>query len=281
MSSSHSVGIDHVSLSQTLTVEIPPRPALLLALQREMERKSFNTVKVAQLVSRDAVMAGALLEAANSAFFNLPRRVKTVDEVISLLGLDQFNAVMSAAIVRKALGVGGMMMARFWDVSEKRAMGMSFLARQTGAVAPDLAHSFGLFCDIGIPLMKVTFPAYLETLAIANRTGGTGFLEVEQTRHGIDHAAVGASLAEKWTVAPEVAQAIRLHHVTDMLYDERIDTVVRAMVALNFVAERAIEEFRGKSQSHEWAEGGAVASEALGVSQEDAEGLCRLLKERF
>jgi len=264
-----------------LAVNIPPRPALFLALQREIHKEVPDVKKIAELINRDVAMASRLLETSNSVFFNTKRHIISVQDAIAMMGMDQCAAVMTGLITKKSLGTGAMMMARFWDVSEKRAKGMSFLAKQLQIANPELAYSFGLFCDIGIPLLKTTFPSYLETLAIANRLGDVNFLEVERHRHGLDHAYVGSILAQQWAISEDVVTAIRTHHDNESLYDDTIAIPARALVALNYVVEKAIQEFRGEGESHEWREGGVVASEALGISADDVEELCEAIKGRL
>lgn len=133
------------------SLNIPPRPALLMALQREMRNESPHIKKVAQLINRDGAMAGKLLHVANSTFFSVRRRVDTVEDAIAMIGMNQCGAIMTELITRTLLNGGRTMMARFWDVSEKRARGMTCIAKQTRAALPELAHRFGLFCDSGVP----------------------------------------------------------------------------------------------------------------------------------
>lgn len=264
-----------------LSVNIPPRPALFMALQREIQREEPDVRKIAELINRDVAMASRLLETSNSAFFNTRRRITTVQDAIAMIGMDQCTAVMTGFITKKTLASGAMMMARFWDVSEKRAKGMSYLAKELRAAKPEIAYSFGLFCDIGIPLLKAAFPAYLETLSIANLTCDIKFLEVEHERHGLHHAYVGALLAQQWSISDDVVAAISMHHNHDILYDETIPAITRALAALNYLVERAIQKFRGELESLEWVEGGTAASEALGISNEQADELCEAIKTRL
>jgi len=264
-----------------LSVNIPPRPALFMALQREIQKEEPDVRKIAELINRDVAMASRLLETSNSAFFNARRQITTVQDAIAMIGMDQCTAVMTGFITKKTLASGAMMMARFWDVSEKRAKGMSYLAKELRAAKPEIAYSFGLFCDIGIPLLKAAFPAYLETLSIANLMGDIKFLEVEHERHGLHHAYVGALLAQQWSISDDVVAAISMHHNHDILYDETIPATTRALAALNYLVERAIQKFRGELESLEWIEGGAAASQALGISNEQTEELCEAIKTRL
>jgi HD-like signal output (HDOD) protein len=263
------------------SVYIPPRPALLLALQREIGHLDPQLKRIAQLISRDVAMAGKLLQAANSAYFALPRQIDTVDDALSMIGMNQCAALMTSLITRTLMGNGRMMMARFWDVSEKRAKGMALLTRRNHAAAPELGHTFGLFCDIGIPLMKAHFPTYLETLSVANQAAGTAFTAIELARHGTDHAVVGATLAEQWGIDADIVSAIRLHHAYESLYDESVPATVRGLLASNLVVEKAIQEFRGDAASLEWQAGGAIATAALGMTADEVEAACLELKRTF
>lgn len=260
---------------------IPPRPALLVALQREIRKENPNTKKFADLIRRDVAMTGTLLQIANSAYVNPGRRISTIEDAIILLGLNQCNAIMSGLILRKMLNFGNKMMARFWDGSEKRAIGISMLAKRTRIVPPDIAYSFGLFCDAGIPLLKGTVPSYLETLSQANLKAAGEFLQVENDRHGINHTIVGSLLAERWSLGPEVVTAIRMHHTHQVLFDKSYSPLVRSLIALNYVVEKAIQEYRGQAGSLEWAAAGSHASEALHISPADVDHLCEALISRF
>jgi hypothetical protein len=78
-----------------------------------------------------------------------------------------------------------------------------------------------------------------------------------------------------------VVAAIGMHHDYEKLYDESISGTTRALIALNGVVEKAIQEFRGEEESHEWVEAGRIASEALDLDDAEVEALCASLKEKF
>jgi HD-like signal output (HDOD) protein len=271
-------------------INIPPRPALLMALQREMRKEDPDFGKIGHLLRRDAGMAGSLLKTANSAFYSTRRHVETIEDAIVLVGMNQFSALMTGLITRRVLASGAMMMARFWDVSEKRSAGMGYVAKHIKGVSPELAYSFGLFCDIGIPLLKAHFPTYLQTLQVANH-GSELFTRVEDEYHGINHTQAGALLAETWGIADEVVEAIRLHHSIDALHNSNVPIAVRRLIAANLLVDRAIQEFRGEhgfnsgadgqGDYNEWAVACAPAIVTLGITPADAETLCHALKARF
>ena len=261
-------------------VNIPPRPALLIALQHEIVRTDPHIKKIAHLINRDVAIAGNLLAIANSAMFNLSRRVETVEDALSLIGLNHCHALVTRLMARRTLAHGRMMMPRFWDVSEKRSWGMLHVSRKMNIASPELAHNFGLFTDIGIPLMMATFPAYTETLFIANKMETDGFIQLENTRHRINHAVVGAMLAEHWNIDADIVLAIKKHHSHDILQAGTVSQKVRELVAVHLLVEKAIQDYR-RTVSGEWTSGGALAMEVLKLSPDDAKELCEELQAQF
>lgn len=280
-SSSSRLAPPHLATPDFSLDNIPPRPALLMALQHEIRRDNPNIKHYADLIQRDVAMMGTLLQIANSAYFNPGRRVSTIVDAVILLGLNQCNAIIAGLILRKSLNFGNKMMARFWDGSEKRAIGVSMLAQRARNLPPEIAYTFGLFCDAGIPLLKNAFPGYLQTLMKANLTAADDFLQVENNSHGINHAVVGALLAEHWSLDPDVVIAIRMHHSHQVLFDKLYSPVVRTLIALNYVVEKAIQEYRGQAGSLEWETAGLHASKALRISDREVDSLCESLIVKF
>ena len=121
----------------------------------------------------------------------------------------------------------------------------------------------------------------MATLALANREASTRFTEIERSRHGIDHAIVGAMLAQEWDLDTNIIQAIRLHHSYESLQDASVPAEVRAMIASNLVVEKAIQEFRKQTVSLEWEVGGEAAMETLGLDHDDIDDACQKLKQLF
>ncbi|WP_353155645.1 HDOD domain-containing protein [Herminiimonas fonticola] len=261
-------------------VNIPPRPALLIALQHEIATEDPYLKKIVHLVNRDVAIAGNLLAMANSAMFNLNRHIETVEEAITLIGLNNCHALITRLMARRMLSHGKMMMPRFWDVSEKRSWGMMHVARQVTSVAPDLAYNFGLFCDIGIPLMMASFLDYEDTLTVANQLEHRGFVELENSRHGINHALVGAMLAEHWHADPLVVLAIKKHHSYEIMSDPAFVPAIHELIAIFCLVDQAIQQHR-HAVSIEWLEGGEMATETLGLTAAEADDLCEELRIRF
>ncbi|MDZ4162351.1 MAG: HDOD domain-containing protein [Burkholderiales bacterium] len=262
-------------------IGIPPRPSMLVDLQTEMAKDEPNFRRIGALVSTDVAMTVALLKVANSPLYGLSRRCETVDQAVAMLGLKQVGSIVTGLVLRKVLPVNGPQLVRFWDVSGKRAHAMARLARQLGGVGVDVAQSFGLFCDVGIPLLMGRFPTYGKTLKACNEETVLSFTEVEHAAHQTDHALVGGMMARGWGLSPTLYKAIRLHHDYEIFHDRHTPPEIIRLIAMGLVAEVAIQRFAGLNSSTEWNKGGDLAAGALVLSDLDVEETIERLLEDF
>jgi HD-like signal output (HDOD) protein len=140
------------------SIRIPPRPSLLLELQQELANTEPSPRRIASIIASDVGMSGALLKLANSPFYALRRKATSIEQAITILGMNQCIALMTGFMARQAITSGGPNLDQFWDESAMRAKAMVYLAYKTRACPPDIAHTFGLFCNIGVPLLMGRFP---------------------------------------------------------------------------------------------------------------------------
>jgi HD-like signal output (HDOD) protein len=262
---------------------IPPRPATLLDLQAEIAKDEPDFSRVTRLVASDVALTAAMLRIVNSPAYGLARQCDTVDQAVRMVGLKQIAAVVTGVMLRKALRTDGPQLTRFWDVSSKRSFALSRLAPDLGggSVDVDVAQSFGLFCDVGIPLLMQRFPDYGQTLKASNDEKVRLFTDIEQDRHHSDHALIGSVMARSWGISRTVCQAIRLHHDYSAFQDPGVAEPVSRLIAMGLIAELAIQRFARLNDSTEWDKGGQAAMGALVLSDADVEDWIERLLEQF
>lgn len=264
------------------SIRIPPRPSLLMSLQEELMAEDPKPEAIARIIASDVGMAGALLKLANSSFYGGRRKAKSVEQAILFLGINQVAALMAGLLAREAIGADNPALAGFWDLSSRRAQAMVYLSRRLAIGEPDVAHTFGLFCDTGIPLLMDRFPAdYPHTLTLASQAADRAFTAVEDARHMTSHAAIGCLLAKSWGLASDVSWSILHHHDYEVIADEATPHAVRALVATSVLAEFALDKYQGQSASLEWSKGGALACVHLGLDEDDTADLLDELLESF
>jgi HD-like signal output (HDOD) protein len=188
---------------------------------------------------------------------------------------------MTGLLARQAIPANSEALASFWDVSTRRAQAMVFLSRRMRIGEPDVAHTFGLFCDTGVPLLMDRFADYGITFADASLDAARPFTALEDERHATSHAAIGCLLARNWGLSADVGWAILHHHDYAVLDDANTAGAVRSLVALSVLAESAICKYQGHAESLEWNKGGARACAYLGLSEQETAELLDELHEAF
>jgi HD-like signal output (HDOD) protein len=263
------------------SIRIPPRPSLLADLQRELASPDPSPETIGRIVASDVGMSGALLKLANSAVYGGRRKAKSIEQAILFLGINQVASLMTGLLARQAIPANSAALANFWDVSTRRAQAMVFLSRRLRIGEPDVAHTFGLFCDTGLPLLMDRFADYGATFAAAALEAERPFTALEEERHATSHAAIGCLLARNWGLSGDVAWAILHHHDYAVLEDANTAGALRSLVALSLLAESAICKYQGDAESLEWNKGGARACAYLGLSEEETAELLDELHEAF
>jgi HD-like signal output (HDOD) protein len=264
------------------SIRIPPRPSLLVDLQRELAQPDPSPRRIARIIGNDVGMSGALLKLANSSFYGGRRKAKSIEQAILLLGMNQVATLMAGLLARQCVPADKAALADFWEISTQRARAMVVLARRLALGEPDVAHTFGLFCDTGIALLTERFGAdYATTLELAACSPRHNFTRVEDMRHMTNHGAIGCLLARNWGLPEEVSWSILHHHDYEVIDDMATPAPVRALIAMSLLAENAIRRFQGQGEAFEWGKGGARACAHLSLGGEDIADLLDEVQEAF
>lgn len=269
------------SLGLLRDIVIQPCPALLSDLRVEVNREDPEPATIAKIASRDVAMAAALIKVANSPIYARSQPAATVAEAVALLGISQTVSILTGFLLREVIQVKSPMLEHFWETSTRRAYAMGYIARQMYGVNADIAHTCGLFCNVGIPVMLQCIKGYEATLSSVLAQTDQTMTEVENEAHRTDHAVVGAIVAKTWRLSPAVAHAVRLHHDFTVLKDEHIPTPVRTLVAMAALADHIVALHEGVEQQQEWARYGADCLDFLHVREEEVEHWLDALQEQF
>jgi HD-like signal output (HDOD) protein len=263
------------------TIRIPPRPSLLADVQQELSAREPDPGRLAKIIANDVALSASLLKLANSSFFGLRLKAASVEHAIQLLGMNQCCLLLTGIIARQTIGGKGESLSGFWDSSTKRAQALVYLARQTRLCTVDSAHTFGLFCDIGVPLLMEKYPDYAQTLEVAANDAQHRHTDLEDQRYQTNHAAVGSLLARTWGLPPEIVIAILLQHDYAVLEDRVTEEGVRNLIALGLLADYAIHRNHGEEGFAEWEKGGQAACRQLGLTPHELADRLEELQDLF
>jgi HD-like signal output (HDOD) protein len=234
------------------TIVIPPCPELLVRMKEALTGPEPDLNLIARIASSDVAMSAVLLKAANSPAFSTGAPVQTVGQAMNRLGLDQTATEMTSYLIKKAIRVNSPQLQRFWQRAGKQATAMGFIARKMPGMSADVAHTYGLFCHVGMPVMMQSLRGYGGTLVEAQARIDRPFIATENANHRTDHAVVGALVARLWHLAPEAMVAIRRHHDLDMLGDEDTEPEAHNLVAAGLIAEHLMRRHEGLPPDVDW-----------------------------
>jgi len=162
-----------------------------------------------KLVAGDPVLAGALIQVANSTIYSPWSRISRIREAISYIGTVAARKVLLAAAVRPLFASAGL--ARLWTHSLQMAQLCASLGIQSGIVDAEHGLLLGLVHDVG-SLAVQTSPA--TTLQRYRRLMDKGCppVYVEQLLFGRDHGEIGAEILAYWNFPATTIEAVRYHH---------------------------------------------------------------------
>ena len=210
----------------------------LLRLTRDINSQPKDLVSV---IETDPVMMVKILKVLNSAYYNWPNKITSINRAVVYLGV---NTIKNLALSIAAIGVlpkenkAGFDIHRYLLHSLTVAGVAKLLCARMGAgTDPMDCHIAGLLHDFGKVVFAQFMPEECAAAIALSRESAMPLYLAEQKIIGVDHAAAGAILAEKWQFSKSLADSIRFHHDGD-----RCDSAMSACVfAANLIGNSLAE----------------------------------------
>lgn len=271
MNSDTTQSLSDAEIENTLKgIVIPPRPQILLKLGKEMSKDDPDPRMIIRMISTDVGLSAAVLKTVNSPFFGRPSKISSVASAVTLMGIKTAEQIVTGLVIRNAVAGDARTLERFWDSAEKVAGIAAYIASTLPRGPRDDAYSFGLFHDIGIPILMQKIPTYRQTLAIAETDLEHSLTEVEDERHGTNHATLGYLVGKGWFLPEVICEAIRYHHDVSIFKDkEAISPQALTLIAITRLAEHFNDEYVRLHTDPEWARMGQHVLAHLGLQESE------------
>ncbi len=180
---------------------LPTRPLTYWALTEALVRPSVTVAEVTAIVEHDPVIAGRVLQLANSAYFGARRQVASLDAAVAQIGFTSLQSIVAACEI----------LAQFPDGTNGTVVdphACACLARFIGQqVGCHDAFTAALLRDIGLHIVHpgpgADDPALPHALLHFH----------ERTAVGFDHAEAGAYLLAMWGLPVALVRGV-LYHAT-------------------------------------------------------------------
>lgn len=199
---------------------MPALNAVVLELVRLTSDEGYSLKEVVETLASDASLAARVLRVANSAYYGLPRRVESLQMAVSMIGIRALRRlVMNIAtydVFRVDLLGYGLEGGGLWAHSLATSLAAEELCELVSYPHQEEMRLVALLHDVGkVVLSPLLGPEDLEAEGQALLAGGRIGAEAERRIFGVDHAAVGAMVAEHWNLSPRFVEIIRCHHAPE------------------------------------------------------------------
>ena len=194
---------------------LPSIPAVVAqVLDLVQNSNDIGTTDLTKVISRDPALVAKILKVANSAWCGISREVKTLEQAISLLGLNgTMSLALSFSLVRNVISKGGVNFdhQKYW----RRAM-ISAVASVAIGIQLRTAHRgelflAGLLQDVGMLVLNEVVPEY-GRIAASSLNDHSMFVEIENRELKTDHAQVGAWFLHRWGLPEGLVTAVYGSH---------------------------------------------------------------------
>jgi putative nucleotidyltransferase with HDIG domain len=217
---------------------LPAFPRIVARIVETLNDPDANLNVLGSFIERDPVVAGHVLSQANIAG-SLRYGGRTVSDVftaISLVGLARVREVAVLASLSQVLSEPqtAQRPAYFWRHSV--AVGVCAIELSHWTPAPvnvDTALIAGLLHDVGqLWLQRFRSGQFAQSRSDAIQRG-VDITVTEREIFGVDHADIGAWIAESWGLTPEITTAIQCHHAPDAVATQPLVAVVHVAEVLS------------------------------------------------
>ncbi|MFY8273956.1 HDOD domain-containing protein [Pseudoalteromonas sp. SSDWG2] len=249
--------IDEQILSQLEAgFKLPVKPKALHHLQEELNQPEPCLDKVSELIAADVAMSAAVLRVVNTPGFAPEPEIADIKYAVILLGLNTISHITSRYLLKQIFRQENscISLARFWDTSTEisRLCGYLGQAIKQKTIPTDNLQTLGLFHDIGIPMMAMNFPDYVDVLNEANDSISTCLTELEDKRYPCNHAILGFYMAHSWHLPRILCSTVLRHHDIDFL-DEPHTQEEKIYYSILKVAENIAHVHKRFRNINHWA----------------------------
>lgn len=194
--------------------ELPAFPAVVLELLDTMGRDDFSAEQFAEKLSHDQALTAKILRLANSSFYGVPRKVVSIREAISILGIRTVRSVVTAVSLVgsfKSEQCPGFDFVAFWRHSIGTGLCAKAIAEPLG-LDGETAFIVGLMHDIGHLALAVFCSTSIAEVYAHQNLHDCSLSDAEQAVCGTDHTYIGRCVTERWRFAPQIVEAVATHH---------------------------------------------------------------------
>ena len=194
--------------------ELPVLPVVASELIELTSKEDTSLSDIATLVSRDVALTAKILKLANSAFYNFPNRIVSIQQALSILGVNAIRSLVlsfSFLDINHVKGKNAFDFEKFWVQSLTSAITAKLILEKVEGANTEEIFTAALLQNLGQLILAKTVPEqYGEILAAMDEEHGDS-RSAELAAFGADHCWIGHEVAKHWGI-PDSLTLPMLHH---------------------------------------------------------------------
>ncbi|MEN9361206.1 MAG: hypothetical protein RL095_2741 [Verrucomicrobiota bacterium] len=220
---------------------MPDLPSLsihVLQLIRLLGAAEVDMQAVFAAIRKDPTMVTRMLKVINSSLYSLPRRIETVEQAVTLLGVKKIKELVLSSAVMDVIQSRD---ATLWEHSFSTATLVAEVVRKHRIQVSPVLGLCALLHDIGQLVLSIFNAEGMKLAIIKAKSDELADYDAERQVIGCDHAQVGGWLLENWKLDEEIRTVIGAHHAPHPPRE-----VLREILLLRF-CDAVDEAVRGKA----------------------------------
>jgi putative nucleotidyltransferase with HDIG domain len=197
--------------------ELKPIPQVTQKVMAVANDPMSSATDLADIIQYDPALTANILKVCNSAFFGLAQRIDSIHQAVAYLGMDQVVGMamlnLGSETLKQAQKGYDLREGELWKYSVLSAFMAREIASNKNQKDKHLIFTAALLKDIGKAVLSEYVGNYFDDIEKAIADRDITFRDAEKLIIGIDHAAVGAMVAEKWNFSGRMVDIIRNHHL--------------------------------------------------------------------
>lgn len=200
--------IDRTDLEKVMP-KLPAYPSVAMRVMQLLSDEDVDLKELEQVAKGDQVIAGKLVQIANSAFYSPYRQIRTLSQAIAYVGLEDAKRLLIASGIQQFYS--SPRMHAMWKHALEAALTAEKIAKLSRRVDPNEAFLAGLLHDVG--KLAITFLSDdLQSTLQRYIEAGCQPAIAEVVLCGFDHCEAGSEIMRYWKFTEEIAQAVQFHH---------------------------------------------------------------------
>lgn len=162
----------------------------------------------------DAELTALIIDVANCSLFNKTRKVDTLEQAVSHIGVMRLKDILLCHVCIKAFAVipdSIVNLSTYWKNNMLCGIIAYILAKRCAAPTSSQLFTLGVLHDLGHLVMYSMMPSQTVDIFAETKNSKKSVSLIETEQLGFDYAQTGSDLMYQWSF-PESYQQVTLHH---------------------------------------------------------------------